>query len=269
MWVYQEQTISEAIPQNAALPKAEPPAEPRRTIALPEEHKAKPKPHCPCTEDAGGLPQSAGEKKARRGCIRPTAGRATRDCILLAAAYLTGTAAAGVLQALCDARELEVLAFYLERWRALFDVRGAEGAAALFGAEYLAVAGAVTVLLLMGLSALGPTLIFLFLMLYGTGSGLLTAQLLSGLGWKQALAGSFFAGIPAAAAAGCLCLFGAAALQVSSRLHAFSFSGRGHSAVGAGARVLVGQYLLTAVVLVPVCGAATGLAVLAAKLPLG
>lgn len=263
MWVYQEQTTPEPITHAPTAPKALP--------ETPAERKEDQRPIRPVETDRGGPQREAERAGGNTGHLeaRPAVSRATRDCVLLAAAYLLGTAAAGVLQALCDAKELEILAYYLERWRALFDVSGAESAAALFGAEYLAVAGAVTVLLLMGLSALGPTLIFLFVMLYGTGSGLVTVQMIAGLGWKQALVYFLFAGVPAAAAAGCLCLFGAAALQVSSRLHAFSFSARSRGAAPAGARVLVGQYLLTAVVLVPVCGAATGLSVLAAHLPLG
>ncbi|MGN0707550.1 MAG: hypothetical protein ACI4JC_06065 [Faecalibacterium sp.] len=263
MWVYQEQA-SPAMPAEKA--EASVKAE-ERSLSRIEETAAAPQQRAqPLMR---GAQAAQNEPLAKRNAARTPASRATKDCILLAAAYLMGTAAAGALQALCDARELEVLAYYLERWRALFAVTGAESAAALFGAEYLAVAGAVTALLLLGLSALGPVLIFLFVMLYGTGSGLLTAQIFAGLGWKQAAAYFFFAGVPAAAAAGCLCLFGASALQVSSRLQSFSFSGRSRNPTSSGARVLLGQYLLTAVVLVPVCGAATGLAVLAARLPLG
>ena len=72
-----------------------------------------------------------------------------------------------------------------------------------------------------------------------------------------------------ALAAGALCLFGASALQVSSRIHAFSF-GRGGKGGGiphtAGAQLLVGQFALLTVCLCPLCGAATGLVCLANRL---
>lgn len=265
MWVYQQQEaneLSSATAAEAALqPLAERPAEPRPVPQVQREETSRPEPE----------PR---KKSGARRSPAPTVGRlrerqATRDCILLAAAYLLGTAAAGVLQALCDTQQLKLLGCYMERWRELFLVGGPDSAAALFGAEYLAAAGAATVLLLLGLSAFGPTLIFLFVMLYGMGAGLLTAQLFSGLGWKGIAVCLVFSGVPMAAAAACLCVFGASALQVSSRLHAFSFAPRGSSVSPAGARVLLGQYLLAAVALVPLCGVATGLAVLAGRFPLG
>ena len=73
------------------------------------------------------LPEdTAGESLAEKEAITPDSGRlaemppqketprrkpfqASRDCILLAAAYLFGTLMAGVLQALCDAEEMETL----------------------------------------------------------------------------------------------------------------------------------------------------------------
>ena len=80
------------------------------------------------------LPEdTAGESLAEKEAITPVSGRlaempsqkaprrkpfqASRDCILLAAAYLFGTLMAGVLQALCDAEEMETLAYYLDCWR--------------------------------------------------------------------------------------------------------------------------------------------------------
>ena len=136
----------------------------------------------------------------------------------------------------------------------------------LFGAELAVVLGAAAVFLLLGLSAVGPLPIFLFAMLYGTGSGLLSAQLLNNLGAKQLVLFLLTASLPTALAAGALCLFGASALQVSSRIHAFSF-GRGDKGNHpAGARLLVGQFALLAVCLCPLCGAATGLVCLANRL---
>ena len=111
--------------------------------------------------------------------------RASRDCILLAAAYLFGTLMAGILQALCDAEEMETLAYYLSCWRSAFAASSTPQAVGLFGTELAVVLGAAAVFLLLGLSAVGPLPIFLFAMLYGTGSGLLSAQLLTGLGGKK------------------------------------------------------------------------------------
>ena len=41
---------------------------------------------------------------------------ASRDCCLLAAAFLIGTAAAGSLQAVCDASQQEMLSYFLQCW---------------------------------------------------------------------------------------------------------------------------------------------------------
>lgn len=233
------------------------------------------------------LPEdTAGESLAEKETITPVSGRlaemppqketprrkpfqASLDCILLAAAYLFGTLMAGVLQALCDAEEMETLAYYLDCWRGVFAASSTAQAVGLFGTELAVILGAAAVFLLLGLSAVGPLPIFLFAMLYGTGSGLLSAQLLDGLGAKQLILFLLTASLPTALAAGALCLFGASALQVSSRIHAFSF-GRGGKGNGslhpAGARLLVGQFALLAVCICPLCGAATGLVCLANRL---
>lgn len=140
-------------------------------------------------EDTAG--ESLAEKEAMTPVSKPLAEmppqkaprrkpfQASRDCILLAAAYLFGTLMAGVLQALCDAEEMETLAYYLDCWRGVFAASSAAQAVGLFGAELAVVLGAAAVFLLLGLSAVGPLPIFLFTMLYGTGSGLLSAQLLN------------------------------------------------------------------------------------------
>ncbi len=230
------------------------------------------------------LPEdTAGESLAKKEAMTPASGQltemppqkeaprrkpfqASRDCILLAAAYLFGTLMAGVLQALCDAEEMETLAYYLDCWRGVFAASSTAQAVGLFGTELAVVLGAAAVFLLLGLSAVGPLPIFLFAMLYGTGSGLLSAQLLNNLGAKQLVLFLLTASLPTALAAGALCLFGASALQVSSRIHAFSF-GRGDKGNHpAGARLLVGQFALLAVCLCPLCGAATGLVCLANRL---
>jgi hypothetical protein len=229
------------------------------------------------------LPEdTAGESLAEKEAMTPASGQltemppqkaprrkpfqASRDCILLAAAYLFGTLMAGVLQALCDAEEMETLAYYLDCWRGVFAASSAAQAVGLFGAELAVVLGAAAVFLLLGLSAVGPLPIFLFAMLYGTGSGLLSAQLLNSLGAKQLVLFLLTASLPTALAAGALCLFGASALQVSSRIHAFSFGRGDKGSHPAGARLLVGQFALLAVCLCPLCGAATGLVCLANRL---
>lgn len=227
-------------------------------------------------EDTAG--ESLAEKEAMTPVSKPLAElppqkaprrkpfQASRDCILLAAAYLFGTLMAGVLQALCDAEEMETLAYYLDCWRGVFAASSAAQAVGLFGAELAVVLGAAAVFLLLGLSAVGPLPIFLFAMLYGTGSGLLSAQLLNSLGAKQLVLFLLTASLPTALAAGALCLFGASALQVSSRIHAFSFGRGDKGSHPAGARLLVGQFALLAVCLCPLCGAATGLVCLANRL---
>ena len=189
---------------------------------------------------------------------------ASRDCCLLAAAFLIGTAVAGSLRAVCDASQQEMLSYFLQCWCGLFSVSAPTSAAGLFCAEYAALAAAATLLLLLGLSAVGPVCIFLFTMLYGLGNGLLSAQLLAGADGKSILA-LLLLGIPAACAAGCLCMFGAAALQVSGRIRAYSFRKTAGQACS-GARELMGQYLLVIVVFLPLCGTATGLAYLSGKI---
>ena len=92
MWIY-EQTKPEEnlslLPQTVSLPvqKAEP--------ALPTVPETAPEP-------VEQLP-------SKEPCI-PAKRHATRDCWLLAAAFLLGSSAAGVLQAVCDARQAELLA---------------------------------------------------------------------------------------------------------------------------------------------------------------
>ena len=190
---------------------------------------------------------------------------ATRDCVLLAAAFLLGSLAAGVLQAVCDARQTEVLGYYLDAWRALFAAKSLQNMVQLFCTEYLTLGIVVSLFLVLGFSALGPLLIFGCTMLYGLGSGLLLVQLSNAGGWRSVLSVLFWTGIPAALAGGCLCLFGASALQVSGRIRAYSF--RGHSAGQAspGIQALLGQYLLTMVLLLPLCGAAAGLSCLGSR----
>ena len=248
MWIYEQEKTEEnlsLLPQTVSLPvqKAEP--------ALPTVPETAPEP-------VEQLP-------SKEPCI-PAKRHATQDCWLLAAAFLLGSSAAGVLQAVCDARQAELLRYYLEAWQGLFAPGSMQGTVQLFSMEYLALGLVVSLFLVLGLSALGPVMIFGSMMLYGLGSGLLMVQLCTAGGWKTMLSALLWTGLPAAAASGCLCFFGACALQVSSRIHAFSF-GRGDKGNHpAGARLLVGQFALLAVCLCPLCGAATGLVCLANRL---
>ena len=120
MWIYEqsnpEETLS-LLPQTVSLPvqKAEP--------ALPTVPETAPRP-------AEQLPQ-------KEPCI-PAKRHATRDCWLLAAAFLLGCTAAGVLQAVCDTRQAALLRYYLEAWQELFAPGSMQGAVQLFGMEYLA-----------------------------------------------------------------------------------------------------------------------------------
>lgn len=190
MWIY-EQTKPEEnfslLPQVASLPvqKVEP--------ALP-----------PVPAQAA----EPAEQLTQKEPCTPAKRHATRDCWLLAAAFLLGCTAAGVLQAVCDARQAELLRYYLEAWQGLFTPGSMQGAVQLFGMEYLALGLVVSLFLVLGLSALGPVMIFGNMMLYGLGSGLLMVQLCAAGGWKTVLLALLWTGLPAAAASGCLCFSG-------------------------------------------------------------
>lgn len=248
MWIY-EQTKSEEsfslLPQTVGLP-------------MQTEEPALPPVPAQAAEPAEQLTQKEPCTPAKR--------HATRDCWLLAAAFLLGCTAAGVLQAVCDARQAELLRYYLEAWQGLFTPSGMQGAVQLFGMEYLTLGLVVSLFLVLGLSALGPVMIFGNMMLYGLGSGLLMVQLCTAGGWKAILPALLWTGLPVAAASGCLCFFGACALQVSSRIHAYSFRKHPGGQVRPGVQTLLGQYLLTMVVLLPLCGAAAGLSYLGSRL---
>lgn len=251
MWVYPSDEVRTSPETTALLPQ------------LPAE-SGTPKQPVPEPLNAGEAMQDGVAQQPER--LHRRMRHASRDCCLLAAAFLLGTAAAGALQAVCDASQQEMLSYFLQCWCGLFSVSAPTSAAGLFCAEYAALAAAATLLLLLGLSAVGPVCIFLFTMLYGLGNGLLSAQLLAGADGKSILA-LLLLGIPAACAAGGLCMFGAAALQVSGRIRAYSFRFRKTAGQAcSGARELMGQYLLVIVVFLPLCGAATGLAYLGGKI---
>ena len=171
MWVYQETpetAAAKALPE-AILPTAqEEPLKQKNRGVLPEtaqeERRSIP---AAFSESRGNTPERAAARRSK-----PSEGIA-----LLAAAYLLGTFLAGVAAARCVAGDAETLSYYLNCWQNLFSVQDAAGAVRLFRTEFLTVAGALTAVLFLGLSALGPLPIFLFTMLYGTGSGLLSSRI--------------------------------------------------------------------------------------------
>ena len=187
-----------------------------------------------------------------------------RDCLFLMTAYLLGTFLAGVAVSRCNAGETETLSYYLACWQRLFSVGSAAEAAGLFRTEFFTLAGALAVLLCLGLSALGPFPIFLFVLLYGTGSGLLSLQWTMGQEPIRLLLLSAVCGIPSALAAGAVCIFGTSAIQVSGRLCSAAF-GRGGQAPGAG--VLFRQFARMLFLLLPLCGGAVGMLYLVGQKP--
>ena len=227
MWVYQE------TPETAAAK-----ALPEAIMPTAQEEQLKQK-------NGGVLPETAQEKRRS-----------------IPAAFSERTFLAGVAAARCVAGDAETLSYYLNCWQSLFSVQDAAGAVRLFRTEFFTVAGALTAVLFLGLSALGPLPIFLFAMLYGTGSGLLSSRLLVDLNPRTAFVLLCVCGIPASLAAGTLCTFGASALQVSGRLCSAAF-GRGGQAPGTGA--LLGQFSRMLFLLLPLCGAAVGMLYLAGQ----
>ena len=246
MWVYQE------TPETAAAK-----ALPEATMPTAQEEQLKQK-------NGGVLPETAQEERQSipAAFSERYGSKLSRETILLAVAYLLGTFLAGVAAARCVAGDAETLSYYLNCWQSLFSVQDAAGAVRLFRTEFFTVAGALTAVLFLGLSALGPLPIFLFAMLYGTGSGLLSSRLLVDLNPRTAFVLLCVCGIPASLAAGTLCTFGASALQVSGRLCSAAF-GRGGQAPSTGA--LLGQFARMLFLLLPLCGAAVGMLYLAGQ----
>lgn len=251
MWIY-DQTQPEKGSILAALPE---------TVTLPEEQPVLTAP----------LPDNIDEDSAKDEELhRPAVTRRNfsgTDCWALAAAFLFGSAGAGVITALCGQQKLEWLNYYLRMWLEMFSVAGARSAMVLFAADYLTLIFTATLLMLFGFSAFGPVLVFLFTMLYGAGNGLLISQLFTGTGWKEKVLVFVLTAVPSAAASACLCILGAAALRVSGRIRAYSFLHGGTSALCQPASgVLLRQYLFTLVILLPLCGTTVGFACLESRL---
>ena len=259
MWVYRETQESNALPLPLSVsvedaPAAGLPAPDSETSGKTESTVISPEMilSAPGTEQSPRKPVQASRKLALP----------SRDCLLLAAAYLFGTFLAGLAAARCNAGEAEAFGYYLNCWQKLFSVNTATEAAGLFRTELLTLTGALTALLFLGLSALGPLPIFLFTILYGIGSGLLSLQWASGQSLPRLLVMAAVCGIPAALAAGAVCSFGASALGVSGRLCASTF-GRSGQAPGAG--TLLGQFARTLFLLLPLCGGAVAALYLAGQ----
>ena len=246
MWVYQQ-------PANT---------EPKPLAALPA-------PAAPAKRAGERVPFQKGETASPARASRPIrtarGQEIPRACAALAAAYLFGTLLSGAALALCRTGEQAFFSAWLDSWASLFVLDGPGAVWTLFGAEYLTVALGAGLLLLAGLSAAGPVLIYLFAMLFGLGVGAAGLQLLLSAGWQSALPGLLLGGAPAAAAVTALCLFGASALAVSSRLQQAAF-GRQAAPVPGTARALLVQYLALNLLFLPLCGVSTALACLAGQL---
>ena len=178
MWVYQEPEIQPIEKGPITPPPSLPPVPEQEPLpAIVQSTPETTVPHIPETEVLSRTaPASHRERSAPH-----------QGCVLLAGSYLSGAFTAGILQALLDTAEMDMLSYYLRCWRGLFAVQSASQIAQLFGTELLTILGVLCVLLLLGLSAIGPVPIYLFTMLYGAGAGLLTFQLFSGIPLPQAL----------------------------------------------------------------------------------
>lgn len=254
MWIYQEPSNSRCLP-STSITELHPAVSVQTDIPEKIQKKA-------------GAPmelESPTIQKPPKGSLQRLAS-ASQNCILLAGAYLFGAFLSGILQAFCDGTEKDMLSYYLACWQSLFTVANASSLPKLFGAELWTIFGALLILFFLGLSAIGPVCIFLFVMLYGLGSGLLFSQWMAGMNLQSFLLVFIAAGLPAALAAGGLCIFGASALQVSSRIQAFSFGRRDGVQHKIGAKLLIGQFAVTVTAFLPLCGIATGLAYLAGQI---
>ena len=181
-----------------------------------------------------------GSPSQTRSSIQKSASRqisGQKNCWLLVCAFLLGSTAAGVIEAMCAAQPLDWTAHYFQAWSKLFAAAGPQATIDLFSIQYLTLVFAATVLLLLGFSALGPVLIFLFAMFYGLGSGMLTVQLFE----LQRNAGQIRA-----------CSFFTPDFCA------------GHERIRLN--TLMRAYLLTVVLFLPLCGVSTALAAISSRL---
>ena len=263
MWVYQSPSnlppAGGPAPQPAGQAGAQQassrPAAAAETAATAEKP---PPPAAPAARSGQAAPR---QPRAKRG------GSLTAACLALAGAYLFGALLSGVMLAFSRQQPgtMALASAYLGHWARLFDLEQPGAVWGLFAAEYLTAAFGATILLLLGLSAFGPVLIYLFAMLFGLGVGAVGLQLYLQSGWRSALAGAARSGLPTAAAVTGLCLFGASALAVSSSLHRAAFARQTPHPIPA-ARTLLAQYAVLNVLFLPICGVSTALACLAGQL---
>ena len=248
MWVYPSDEVRTSPETTALLPQ------------LPAE-SGTPKQSVPEPLNAGeAMPDGVAQQPER---LHRRMRHASRDCCLLAAAFLLGTAAAGALQAVCDASQQEMLSYFLQCWCGLFSISATPSAAGLFCAEYAALAAAATLLLLLGLSAVGPVCIFCLRCC----TALATAFIRAAAGGGRREKHSRFV---AAGHSGRLCRQLPVHVRCSSTAGERAHPGlllpeNGRTSLFR-ARELMGQYLLVIVVFLPLCGAATGLAYLGGKI---
>ncbi len=179
---------------------------------------------------------------------------AIRGCIALVAAYLFGTALAGIMQLLCEASDLELVTYYIEHWTGMIMSGGHKAAIHFFMIQYLTIAITVTALLLMGLSAFGSVFIYLLFMLYGFGVGIINLQVLLQLPLAKAAICILLSGLFIAMIVICLCIFGASALAVSNYLQNAAFHNGKLHVSALGAHRLLGEYALLNLAFIPVCG---------------
>ena len=262
MWVYQSPSnlppAGGPAPQPAGQAGAQQassrPAAAAETAATAEKP---PPPAAPAARSGQAAPR---QPRAKRG------GSLTAACLALAGAYLFGALLSGVMLAFSRQQPgtMALASAYLGHWARLFDLEQPGAVWGLFAAEYLTAAFGATILLLLGLSAFGSVLIYLFAMLFGLGVGAVGLQLYLQSGWRSALAGAALSGLPTAAAVTGLCLFGASALAVSSSLHRAAFARQTPHPIPA-ARTLLAQYAVLNVLFLPICGVSTALACLAGQ----
>lgn len=246
MWVYQQTGTP------AHLPEAAQPLPTGETVLLPQPQKTLP-PERSAPEVPSPLQRHHTETRQK-------------TYWLLVCAFLIGSGSAGVLLAFCEKQQPDWLQYYLQSWHGLFAAADAHTAASLFGMEYLTLAAAATLLFLMGFSALGPVLIFLFTMFYGLGNGTLFVQLLSDTALKKGTWLLLLAFLPAAAASAGLCTLGTDSLRVSSQIRVCSFFAAGPDREIVRPHGFIRQYLLTLTLFVPLCGISAALASIGSRL---
>lgn len=252
MWVYQSngKDLPEDKPDEKVLPQSIPVGETgtKQLLEMPD----------------GPMPerkiQSQNLPKEPCGSLKPA-----EKTWLFATAFLIGTVAAGILQAWLKLEENEVVLYYLQRWSSIFGVSDSHAALSLFAMEYLSLGILTSILAAFGFSAFGPVLIYLTMMFYGLGSGLLLLGLCARQTPGKAAVILLLSAFPAAFSEGWICVFASTAWQSGERLRKYAFCKNVLRASGAQSThsgVVLGQYILTMFLLLLLCGLSTGFAYL-------